>query len=88
MILIRYSNGLVLQGVVLSFGDQSMRVAIKNFDDAAEFRMIHGFWVSDDWEIVRLEFNAQDAPVEIESDAFLEAMLTAVMAALPVQLVN
>ena len=85
MILIKYSNGLVLQGVVLSFGDQSMRVAIKDSDDAAEYRMIHGVWVSEDCEVVRLEFAGQGAPVEIQGDDFLEAMLTVVAAALPVQ---
>jgi hypothetical protein len=85
MILIKYSNGLVLQGVVLSFGDQSMRVAIENADDAAEYRMIHGVWVSEDCEVVRLELTGQGSMVEIPGDDFLEAMLAAVEAALPVQ---
>jgi hypothetical protein len=88
MILIKYSNGLVLQGVVLSFGDQSMRVAIESSDDAAEFRMISGVWVSEDCEIVRLQFAGQGSPVEIQGDDFLEAMLTAAEAALPVQRIN
>ena len=85
MILIKYSNGLVLQGVVLSFGDQSMRVAIENSDDAAEFRMYRGVWVSEDCEVVRLQFTEEGSPVEIPGDDFLEAMLAAVTAALPVQ---
>jgi hypothetical protein len=85
MILIKYSNGLVLQGMILSFGDQSMRVAIENSDDAAEFRMYNGVWVSEDCEVVRLEFAGQGSPVEIQGDDFLEAMITAVAVALPVQ---
>jgi hypothetical protein len=85
MILIKYSNGLVLQGIVLSVGDQSVRVAIKGHDDAAEFRMIHDVWVSEDCEIARLEFAGQVSPVEIHGEDLLEAMLTAVAAALPVQ---
>jgi hypothetical protein len=85
MIFIKYSNGLVLQGVVLSLGDQSMRVAIENSDDAVEFRRISGVWVSEDCEVVSIQFSGQGYPVEIPGDDFLEAMLTAVAAALPVQ---
>jgi hypothetical protein len=86
MILITYSSGLVLQGLVLSFGEQAMRVAIKDSDDAVEFRMIRGVWVSEDCEVVRLEWAGQVAPPdEIPGDDFLEAMLCAVVAALPVQ---
>ena len=89
MILIKYSNGLVLQGVVISFGDQSMRVGIKDSDDAAEFRMIHGFWVSEDCEVVRLEFTGKGSPVvAVQGDDFLEVMLAAVAADLPMERVN
>src|SRR6266568_7185779 len=76
MILINYRNGRVLQGIVLSFGDQLMRVAIKDSDDAAEFRLINGAWVSEDCEIVRLEFAAPNATVDVQDD-FLDALLTA-----------
>jgi hypothetical protein len=76
MILINYRNGRVLQGIVLSFGDQLMRVAIKDSDDAAEFRLVNGSWVSEDCEIVRLEFAVPHATVDIQDD-FLEAVLTA-----------
>jgi hypothetical protein len=85
MISITYSNGRVLRGVVLSSGGQSMRVAIKGSDDATEFRMIRGVWVSEDCEVVRLDLTGQVSPVEIPGDDFLEAMLSAVVAALPVQ---
>ena len=76
MILIKYRNGVVHQGIVLSFGDQLMRVAVKDTDDAAEFRMINGVWVSEDCEIVRLEFAAQGSSFDIGDD-FLDAVLTA-----------
>ena len=62
-----------------------MRVAIENSDDAAEFRRISGVWVTEDCEVVRLQFSEDDFPVENEGDDFLEAMLTAAAAALPVQ---
>jgi hypothetical protein len=76
MILITYNNGRVLQGIVLSFGDQLMRVAVKDTDDAAEFRLINGVWVSEDCEIVRLEFASQGANFDIQDD-FLDALLSA-----------
>ena len=85
MVLIKYGNGLVFEGVILSFGDRVVRVAIKDSEDAAEFRMTHGVWVSEDCEVVRLEFAGQGAPVEVQDgDDFLEAMLTAATAVQPV----
>ena len=85
MMLIKYSNGLVLQGMVLSFGNRLVRVAIKDADDASEFRMINNVWVSEDCEIVRLEFAGPDSTLHLPGGDFLEAMLTAEAAALPVQ---
>lgn len=83
--LIRYSNGWVQQGIVLSFGNQVVRVAIKDADDAAEFRLINGVWVSEDCEVVRLEFAGADVSIPVEGDDFLEAMLTATAAPAAVQ---
>jgi len=56
MIYIHYSNGRVLQGVVLAFGDRVVRVAVKDSDDAAEYRLINRVWVSEDCEVVKMEF--------------------------------
>ena len=84
MILINYSNGRVLQGIVLSFGDQLMRVAVKDTDDAVEFRLLNGVWVSEDCEIVRLEFAAQGTTFDIQDD-FLDALLSAESAAQPIR---
>ena len=85
MMVIKYGNGLVLHGMVLAFGNRLVRVAIKDSDDASEFRMINNVWVSEDCEIVRLEFTGPDCMVHHEGTDFLEAMLTAAAAALPVQ---
>ena len=84
MILINYRNGRVLQAVILSFGDQLMRVAIKDSDDAAEFRLINGAWISEDCEIVRLEFASGGARVDIQDD-FLDAVLRAEVSSQPVR---
>ena len=56
MICIRYNNGRVLLGVVLAFGDRVVRVAVKDSDDAVEFRLVNEVWVSEDCEVVKLDF--------------------------------
>jgi hypothetical protein len=56
MVLIRYPNGQTLQGVILALGDQKVRVAIKDSDDVAEYRLISQRWVSEDCEVVAFEF--------------------------------
>ncbi len=56
MISIHYSNGRSLQGIVLAFGDRLMRVAVKGSDDTVEFRLVNQVWVSEDCEVVKLEF--------------------------------
>ncbi len=85
MILINYSNGRMLQGIVLSFGTQVMRAAIKDSDDVAEFRLIHNVWVSEDCEVVRFDFAEHASRLDIQGDDFLEAMLSAGAALSPVQ---
>lgn len=69
MIYIYYNNGRVLEGIVLSFGDRLVRVAVKDTNDAAEFRLVNQVWVSEDCEVVRLNFvdpTGLVAPVESE----------------------
>ena len=56
MISIHYSNGRALQGIVLAFGDRLMRVAVKGSDDTVEFRLVNQVWVSEDCEVVKVEF--------------------------------
>jgi hypothetical protein len=75
MIFIHYNNGRVLQGIVLAFGDRLVRVAVKDSDDAVEFRLVNHVWVSEDCEIVRLEFADQAAAVENGDVDLLEALL-------------
>ena len=74
MIYIHYSNGRVLHGVMLAFGDRLVRVAVKGSDDASEFRLINHVWVSEDCEVVRLEFAEQAGPVESEDAGLLETL--------------
>jgi hypothetical protein len=66
MISIHYSNGRALQGIVLAFGDRLMRVAIKGSDDTVEFRLVNQVWVSEDCEVVKLEFAEWETRVPCE----------------------
>src|SRR5450759_1007932 len=73
MIYIYYNNGRVLQGLVLAFGDRLVRVAVKDSDDASEFRLVNQVWVSEDCEVVRLHFVERFAPVERAATELIEA---------------
>ena len=53
MICIHYNDGRVLQGVVLASADRMLRAAVKDSDDAVEFRLVSQVWVSEDCEVVR-----------------------------------
>jgi hypothetical protein len=78
MIFIHYNNGRVLHGVVLALGDRMARIAVKGSDDAVEFRLVNQVWVSEDCEVVRLEFAERVAPVGSETDllqTFLETTI-------------
>jgi len=56
MIFVKYSNGKRLNGILLALGDLSIRVAIQGSDDAVEYRMVNGLWVTEDCEVVTFEF--------------------------------
>jgi hypothetical protein len=75
MICIRYNNGRVLLGIVLAFGDRVVRVAVKDSDDAVEFRLVNEVWVSEDCEVVKLDFAETLTPVESEDEDQMESLL-------------
>ena len=64
MLLIRFNNGRLLQGVLLALRSQMVRVAVKGADDAAEFRRINETWVSEDCEPVTIEFGRESFSTE------------------------
>jgi hypothetical protein len=74
MLRIRYSNGKVLQGILLTLGDQKVRVALKECDDAAEYRLVSQRWVSEDCEVVSMEFPDEGLTPE---GPFNESMMSA-----------
>lgn len=54
-ITIAYGLGLTIDGILLSLDGNAMRVAVRNVDDAAEFRFRDGQWYSEYGDVVRLE---------------------------------
>lgn len=54
--LIHYGDGSVLAGILLSLRGGEMRVAVKDADDVAEFRLVNGVWISECCEPVTFEF--------------------------------
>ena len=85
MIHIYYNNGRVRQGVVLAFGDRVVRVAVKGSDDISEFRLVNQVWVSEDCEVVRLDFAESTAPVESGASGLLETLFRFERLPLPIQ---
>jgi hypothetical protein len=72
MLRIRYANGAVMQGVLLALGDQKIRVALKASDDVTEYRLVNQRWVSEDCEIVSMEFGEEEYPFD---EALPESMV-------------
>ena len=74
MICIHYSNGRMLQGIVLALGDRGVRIAVKGSDDTVEFRRVNQVWVSEDCEVVKLDFAESVARVEGQESDLLETL--------------
>src|SRR5262249_28929621 len=68
--IIIYQNGTTAEAVILSKGDNSMRVAVKGCEDVVEFEHRNGFWISENLDPVLIRFEReQRKPVEIVSEA-------------------
>src|SRR6516225_7375869 len=68
--IIRYNNGQAFEAALLSRTQDSMRIALKGTDDVVELKQIHGVWVSEDCEPVRVDFEwQQQRPVEAVTEA-------------------
>jgi hypothetical protein len=53
---IRYAGGRVLDGMMLTLTGSVARVALKDEDDVAEFRLVHDQWISEDCETVAFAY--------------------------------
>jgi hypothetical protein len=77
---IRYSNGYTVDAILLAREGNSMRVAIREFDETVEFFEINGVWVSQNCEPVEVEFawmRQTDMPVLTETDCLCSHELAA-----------
>jgi hypothetical protein len=68
---ITYSNGTVLEAIVLAHEEEALRVAVAGDSDVRTFRRIHGVWISEECEPVAVEFawerlGAANVPDEAE----------------------
>jgi hypothetical protein len=64
----------MLQGIALAVGDRVVRVAVKDSQDAVEFRLINQVWVSEDCEVVKISFVERIAPVASAEAGRLETL--------------
>ena len=53
---INYANGRVVEAILLSRGNDTLRAAVQGEDDAQIFTLISGTWVSEEDGTVRIEF--------------------------------
>jgi hypothetical protein len=76
---IRYADGRAIEGVTLARTANTMRVAVKGSDDAAEFINVHGTWIAEDCEPVTLEYGPRrNAPTTLsEADCICPRELAA-----------
>jgi hypothetical protein len=68
---ITYSNGTVLEAIVLVHEEEALRVAVTGEGDVRTFRRIHGAWISEECEPVAVEFawqrqGAANVPAEVD----------------------
>ena len=54
--LIKYANGLIQEGLLVSLRGNQLRAATKNGDDLLEFTLVEGIWVSESCEPVTFDF--------------------------------
>jgi hypothetical protein len=68
MVLVNYENGRRLQGIVMTLGGEWVRLAIQGAEDAVEYRLVSGRWVSEDCEVVTFEFKESGFAAEEPSE--------------------
>jgi hypothetical protein len=57
-ITISFGSGFDIEGVVLSLSGARLRVAMQNWEDAAEFQCRHGQWFLEDGDPVHIAWRA------------------------------
>ena len=65
--LIKYANGFVQEGMLISLRGSQLRVAAKDSDDLLEFTLVEGIWLSEHCEPVTFDLT----PGLLESIGFM-----------------
>src|SRR6202171_5450625 len=66
---IKYANGTKMEAVIVTRGENTIRVAVEGGDDVVEFTDVNGTWVSEDCEPVQIEFAWQRRERQMEYSA-------------------
>jgi hypothetical protein len=56
MVMIKYEDGRVVEGIILSRKEETMRVAVQDANYAEEFTRVGGTWISENGEPVEIQF--------------------------------
>ena len=84
--IIKYPDGRLTEGFLLSRQENFMRVALESGDDVTEFVEVQGNWVSEDLEAVDIQFEWQRLPkkeaVPTEADCICSKELASHLIAL------
>ena len=78
--IIHYTNGKSIEGILLAQGENVLRVAAPGEDDILEFTRVNDIWVSGDCEPARIEFAWQrrkHLPTVTEADCICPRELAA-----------
>jgi len=78
MLYIRFGSYFVLRGILLSVSGDSIRVALEDCGDAAEYRRVKNGWVSEFGEAVEIELQPapEDEPFSLALTPALERSAT------------
>ena len=56
MVLVKYTDGTILRGILLVLWGAELRIAVSGCDDIAVFRLVKQRWLSQDCDVVTFEF--------------------------------
>jgi hypothetical protein len=74
--LIKYSPGIIVEGVVLARGPNRMRIAAAGFPDTIELRRSGSQWLTSTRQPVEIEFLMSDSKAEVSVSSLTPARIT------------
>jgi len=77
---INYPNGRIIEAVILTRSEKSIRAAVPGADDVVRFANVKGTWVTEELEPVEIRFEWQrrgKEPMAVEADCICSQELAA-----------